>query len=123
MPQIISPSWIIPVNSEDKVLANYSLVINDGRIIDILATDTARKKYNNLPEKIYKNKAILPGFINAHTHTPMVLLRGLGDSLCLQDWLNKCIWPAEKALMSDQFIEDGMQLGIAEMLGFGNKKD
>ena len=116
MHHIISSEAIIPVNSQKTVLYKHSLVLSGGTIIDILPTEDASRKYPNAQQKNYEHHTLLPGFINTHTHTPMVLLRGLGDALPLNDWLKQCIWPAEKSLMSQQFIADGMELGIAEML-------
>lgn len=44
---------------------------------------------------------VMPGFVNAHTHLAMTLLRGLGGDLALQDWLEKKIWPAEDGLTAE----------------------
>lgn len=43
-------------------------------------------------------KAVLPGFINCHTHSAMALFRGYGDDLPLKEWLIKKIWPLEKKI-------------------------
>ena len=63
--------------------------------------------------------ALIPGFINAHTHTPMSLLRGLADDLSLRPWLQRHIWPTERRWMSPEFVRDGSELAIAEMLRSG----
>ena len=44
----------------------------------------------------FAGQVLLPGLINAHTHSAMSLLRGVADDLGLMDWLNKHIWPLEK---------------------------
>ncbi len=113
---LVSAPWIIPVDSKQKVLTEHSFAIANGKIIDILPTKEATAKYQNVETINYPNHVLLPGFVNAHAHTPMVLLRGIGDALPLKNWLEDYIWPAEKNLMSEEFIRDGMQLGIAEML-------
>ena len=61
---------------------------------------------------------LLPGFVNAHTHSPMTLLRGLGDDLPLEAWLQTRIWPAEKTL-TRQDVDAGTRLAIMEMLRTG----
>ena len=33
-------------------------------------------------------RLLMPGFYNAHAHSPMALMRGYGENLVLQDWLN-----------------------------------
>lgn len=61
---------------------------------------------------------VMPGFVNAHTHLSMTLLRGYGSDLNLQDWLEQYMWPAEDRLQSGDCYW-GSVLGIAEMLKSG----
>jgi len=65
-----------------------------------------------------RGKLLMPGFVNAHSHAPMTLLRGYGENMALADWLEKRIFPFE-ARMTDDDIYWGSLLGIAEMLRFG----
>lgn len=65
-----------------------------------------------------KGGVLMPGFINAHTHLAMTLLRGLGGGMKLQDWLEKKIWPAEEKLRAEDCYW-GSMLGIAEMIRSG----
>lgn len=65
-----------------------------------------------------KNKVILPGFVNAHTHSPMTLLRGYAENLALSRWLNEKVFPFEDRLNSDRAYY-GTMLSIAEMLSSG----
>ncbi len=65
-----------------------------------------------------KNKLLMTAFINLHSHTPMTLMRGYGENLSLNDWLNKKIFPYEDKLTSED-VYHGTLLGIAEMLRFG----
>ncbi|MCP3939503.1 MAG: amidohydrolase [Actinomycetia bacterium] len=58
---------------------------------------------------------LMPGLVNAHGHAPMVLLRGVGDGLPLDRWLNDAIWPRE-ARLGPGDVEWGMRLASAEML-------
>ncbi|PPK68019.1 amidohydrolase [Actinokineospora auranticolor] len=61
---------------------------------------------------------LLPGLVNAHAHSPMTLLRGLGGDLPLVRWLTEVIWPAE-AKLAPADIHTGMVLGSLEMLRAG----
>ncbi|MGH3516591.1 MAG: amidohydrolase family protein [Haloechinothrix sp.] len=61
---------------------------------------------------------LLPGLINTHAHSPMTVLRGMGDDLPLLRWLREVIWPAE-ARMETADIRAGMLLGSVEMLRHG----
>jgi 5-methylthioadenosine/S-adenosylhomocysteine deaminase len=64
-------------------------------------------------------KLIMPGLLNAHTHAPMTLFRGIADDLPLETWLYKYIWPAETKLLSPDFVRLGTQLAAAEMIRSG----
>lgn len=65
-----------------------------------------------------KDKLATPGFVNAHTHVSMTLLRSYADDMQLMDWLENKIWPIE-AKMKKEDIYWGAMLGIAEMLKGG----
>ncbi|TVT52941.1 amidohydrolase [Amycolatopsis rhizosphaerae] len=61
---------------------------------------------------------LLPGLVNAHAHSPMTLLRGMGGDLPLVRWLNEIIWPLEANLRAED-VRAGMVLGSLEMLRHG----
>lgn len=63
-------------------------------------------------------KAILPGFFNLHTHSPMILFRGLGEDMELKEWLEKKIWPMEEKLTEDD-VYWGTKLACVEMIKSG----
>lgn len=62
--------------------------------------------------------AIIPGFINTHTHIAMSILRGLGEDLPLMDWLQQKIWPVENRLTAE-IVSTATQIGMMEMLSTG----
>jgi 5-methylthioadenosine/S-adenosylhomocysteine deaminase len=59
---------------------------------------------------------IMPGLVNAHTHLPMSLFRGLADDLPLEQWLNDHIFPAEATFIRPDSVKLGTGLSVAEML-------
>jgi 5-methylthioadenosine/S-adenosylhomocysteine deaminase len=63
-------------------------------------------------------KAVLPGLVNCHTHSAMILLRGLADDFQLEVWLKEKIWPIEKKFSPDD-IYWGTKLAILEMIKSG----
>ena len=63
-------------------------------------------------------RVMMPGFVNAHTHVPMTLMRGYGGGHNLQDWLHSYIFPAE-ARLDDRAVAAGAALGLAEMIASG----
>ncbi len=116
---LIQARWIITVNVSDQVLENHALAVNNGRIIDILPNVEAIDKYQPTLLKNLEQHALMPGFINAHTHAAMSLMRGIADDLALMDWLQNHIWPIELRWMSESFVKDGTDLAIAEMIKGG----
>jgi 5-methylthioadenosine/S-adenosylhomocysteine deaminase len=58
---------------------------------------------------------VMPGLVNAHTHLPMTLFRGLADDLPLAVWLEEHIFPAERAAMHPEAARWGALLACAEM--------
>lgn len=71
-------------------------------------------------DRIYdgRGKLLMPALYNSHAHVPMTLLRGRGDNLPLDRWLNEAIFPFEAHITEDDTYHATL-LGIAEMLRFG----
>ncbi len=116
---ILSPKWLLTLESGHQALEGQSLAINDGKIIAIDTHERIHQRYEaqefvNLPGHI-----LMPGFVNAHTHLPMSLLRGLADDLPLMRWLEDYIWPKERKWVSREFVREGALLAIAELIRGG----
>jgi len=116
---LIHPRWLIPVEPDGLVLEGHALAVKDGRIAAILPIEQARTVYTAAEILELPSHALIPGLVNAHTHSPMSLFRGLADDLPLMRWLNDHIWPAEKRWVSESFVADGTRLALAEMLRGG----
>jgi 5-methylthioadenosine/S-adenosylhomocysteine deaminase len=65
-----------------------------------------------------RNRILIPGFFNAHAHSPMSLMRGYGENMSLQDWLGKRIFPFESKLNSEA-VYMGTLLAMAESFKYG----
>ena len=113
---LISAAHVIPIEPRSTQHEQYAIAIDNGRIVDLLPTEQARSKYKPEEHIDLANHVLLPGLINAHTHAPMNLLRGLGSDLPLMQWLQNHIWPAEQKWVSEAFVQDGTELAIAELL-------
>ncbi len=116
---LIFARWVIPVEPQGVVLNDHAVAVDSGRIVEILPAEMARSRYRALNVHELDGHALLPGFINAHTHAAMSLFRGLADDLPLMNWLNQHIWPAEQRWVSPQFVSDGSRLAFAEMIRGG----
>ena len=84
-----------------------------------MPTQVAQAQFDPRERVQLTDHLVAPGFINAHTHAAMALLRGVGDDLPLGRWLNERIWPLEAALVSEEFVYDGTRLAALEMLRAG----
>ena len=91
------------------------VLIEDNRIVRIASGISAPAGAEVLDGK---DKAIIPGFINTHTHASMTLFRGYGDDLPLMTWLEDYIWPVE-AQMTAHDVYVGARLACLEMLRSG----
>jgi 5-methylthioadenosine/S-adenosylhomocysteine deaminase len=111
--------WIAPVEPVAQVLEHHTLVVHEGRILDLLPSERARAGYRAAMEHELDTHLLIPGFVNAHTHAAMSLLRGLADDLPPHEWLNGHIWSAESRWVNEEFVHDGTQLAMAEMLRGG----
>ncbi len=116
---LVLPRWLVPVEPDGLVLEDHALVVDGGRIVDLLPADFARQTYAARDTLTLPEHAVLPGLINAHTHSAMSLMRGLADDLPLMYWLNNHIWPAEAAHVSRGYCVDGVRLAAAEMIRGG----
>ena len=116
---LIHADWVIPVEPDARLFEHHSVAVDGGRILDILPTATARQTFQANQQHELPGQALIRGLINAHTHSAMALFRGLADDLPLMSWLHEYIWPAEKRWIDEEFIHDGTQLAIAEMLRGG----
>ena len=62
---------------------------------------------------------VIPGLIDAHTHIPMTLFRGLADDLPLYSWLEQHVWPAEQKFINAETVRWASRLGVAELVRSG----
>ncbi len=116
---LIAPRWCIPVEPSGTVLTEHAVVVTDGKIADLKPLDVALTQYQPSAMIERPDHVLIPGLVNAHTHAAMTLLRGIADDMPLEKWLREGIWPAEKLWVSAEFVRDGVELAIAEMLSAG----
>ena len=113
----INARWLIRMHSERAELEEHKAVfIQAGKISAIEDETSLREAQHTLD---LKHDVLMPGFVNAHGHAAMSLLRGYADDLPLMTWLNEHIWPAEGRFVNSEFVYQGTELAIAEMLKSG----
>lgn len=116
---LIHARWVIPVEPEGEILEDHGVAIQAGKIVDLAPSSELDNRYT--PDQVHQlgEHLLIPGLINAHTHSAMTLLRGLADDLPLMTWLTEHIWPAEQRWVGEEFIRAGSTLAIGEMLRGG----
>jgi 5-methylthioadenosine/S-adenosylhomocysteine deaminase len=100
----IEVRWIVPMTARNEVLEDHSLVVRDGRILDILPSAIAIERYSATAVLQRTSHLVMPGMINGRSDASMRLLRGAH--------------PAE-GLVNADFVRDGVMAAIAEMLKSG----
>jgi 5-methylthioadenosine/S-adenosylhomocysteine deaminase len=85
----------------------------------IAAVGAAAEAYTAAQTIDCGGRVVMPGLVNAHTHVPMTLLRGLADDLRLDVWLMGYMMPVEREFVNPDFVTLGTSLACAEMIRSG----
>ena len=115
----IEARWVIPVEPHGVVLESHAVIVDADRIVAILPISEARQRFEPRERVELGEHALIPGLVNGHTHNPMTLMRGLADDVPFMVWLKEHVWPAEAKVMGPEFVRDGVELAIAEMIRGG----
>ena len=115
---------ILPDQKGKFVVRECNVYIEDDIIKSVIETE--KKKDYRAPfsdktaDKVIsgKDRLLMPGLVNAHTHIYMNFMRGCGDDLAFDDWLFKRIYPIEDK-MTDEDVKWGTRLGLLEMIESG----
>ena len=102
---------VVTVDSEDSVLRDVSVAVEDGVITAVGSVEA------HAGDEVIdgRGRLALPGLVNLHTHLPMTLLRGIAEGVDLQGFLTR-VWAAEGAVMDPETVELGATLGALESL-------
>ncbi|MDP2965586.1 MAG: amidohydrolase [Pelolinea sp.] len=107
---LITNAIILTLNSEREIINNGAIFIENGRISKI--SSTYELDSVNADEVIdSRGQVVLPGLINAHTHTAYYMMRGLGMDRDLLDWLKDVMWPWLMGM-------DGEDAYLTSLLGY-----
>ncbi|MDQ5845614.1 MAG: amidohydrolase [Acidobacteriota bacterium] len=110
---------VVTMDQKRRVIEDAGIAISRGRIVAVGSRKNIVSRFQSAQTIDARDKIIIPGLINGHTHVPMVMFRGLADDLDLQEWLTKYIFPAEAKNVSEEFVRAGTRLGLAEMIRGG----
>jgi 5-methylthioadenosine/S-adenosylhomocysteine deaminase len=116
---VIANGIVVTIDVERRIINPGSVAIRGNRIVAVGPADQIAAAYRGRDTIEARQRVVMPGLINTHTHAPMVLYRGLGDDLALMDWLEKYIFPAEAKTLSRAFVRTGTELAVLEMIRSG----
>ena len=116
---LVRARWVIPVEPDARVLEDHAVAIRSGRIVAVTPAEEAQRRFDAQECIERPHHVVLPGLVNAHTHAALVLRRGRADNLPLERWLRSASWPHDQGAADPEFVRDGTELAIAEMLRGG----
>jgi 5-methylthioadenosine/S-adenosylhomocysteine deaminase len=116
---LIEARWVLPIAPVNTVLADHAVAVTSGRIVALGPIAQMNARFEPRERVVRRDHALLPGFVNAHTRAAMTLFRGLPVLGPRSRWLRDIVRPAEQRCMSPDFVREGTQLAIAEMLRAG----
>jgi 5-methylthioadenosine/S-adenosylhomocysteine deaminase len=110
---------VVTMNAPGDLVPRGAVAIRGSEIVAVGPSDEILDAWE-APEVVdCAGAAIIPGLVNAHTHVPMSLLRGLADDLRLDVWLFGYMLPVEREFVSAEFCRWGTLLSCAEMIRSG----
>ncbi|HZK25493.1 MAG TPA: amidohydrolase [Oscillospiraceae bacterium] len=116
MRTLIQKTTVITSHTQPEILEDADVVI-DGQIFSYVGPSQAwQEDFSQIIDG--RDKVVAPGFVNAHSHAAMSLLRSYADDVPLMYWLEKRIWPIEARLKRED-VYWGTKLALAEMIKGG----
>lgn len=117
---LVRGATVVTLDSSDRVIDDGAVAVRDGEIVAVGPAAELSEAWQ-AAEVVEADPwdILIPGLVNGHGHAAMTLLRGVADDLALMDWLENYIWPAERALVDEQFVRVGTRLAALEMIRTG----
>jgi 5-methylthioadenosine/S-adenosylhomocysteine deaminase len=115
---LLTRGTVVTMNGEFDVYPVGAVAVREDSIVAVGPAEEIEAQYEAEETVECLGQAIIPGLVNAHTHVPMTLLRGLNDDLRLDVWLGY-LMPLEREFVTPEFVRLGTQLACAEMIRSG----
>ena len=109
---------VVTMNGKYEVFEDGAVAIRGDSIVAVGPTDEIARAYAAVETVECADTVIMPGLVNAHTHIPMTLMRGLNDDLRLDVWLGY-LMPVEREFVTPDFVKLGARVACAEMIRSG----
>lgn len=119
---LIKGAHLLTMSGKDaasSVMEDAAVAVAGARVVGVGPASELESRYKPVRVLGGSGYAVMPGLVNAHTHSPMVFFRGLADDMPLMQWLENHIWPAENKWLSEEFVRDAARLACLEMIRSG----
>ncbi|MEZ4666641.1 MAG: amidohydrolase family protein [Anaerolineae bacterium] len=116
---ILSGGILVTMNEQFDIIHDGAIAVRAEKIVAVGSSEDIKSRYTADSIVDCAGQYILPGLVNAHTHVPMTLLRGLADDLRLDVWLMGYCMPTEREFVTPEFCRLGTGLACAEMIRSG----
>jgi len=116
---ILKNAIVLTMDGDYQIFDPGAVVVRGDNIIAVGSERKVLQDYPDAEQFDCGGKVLMPGLVNAHTHVPMTLLRGLADDLRLDVWLLGYMMPVEREFVSPDFVQLGTKIACAEMIRSG----
>ncbi len=117
--RILTNAFLVTMDSSYRLFPRGAVAIRGDSLAAVGEEDEILRRFSAAEVLDCGGKVLIPGLINAHTHAPMTLLRGMADDLRLDVWLLGYMMPVEREFVSPDFCRLGTRLACAEMIRSG----
>lgn len=101
MKRLLTHATVVTMNSNRDVLEDGAIYLQDDRIVAVGATEAMLPHYPDAELMNCRDRVIIPGMVNTHTHLFQTLLKGLGDDRALKDWFCGMTGPSATQLVPE----------------------
>jgi len=116
---LFTNTHVLTMDGEMNQYNPGAVAVSGDSIVAVGFENEIKKEYTGAETIDCKGKVLMPGLVNAHTHVPMTLLRGIADDLRLDVWLQGYMWPVEREFASPEFVRLGTSIACAELIRSG----
>lgn len=116
---ILHNAHVLTMDRGFRQFPHGAVAIAGDSIVDVGPEAEVFARHSQAKRRDCQGRVLMPGLVNAHTHVPMTLLRGLSDDLRLDVWLMGYIMPVEREFVSPNFVRLGTSLACAELIRSG----
>ena len=115
---LLAGGTVVTMNADFDVFPIGAVAVRGENIVAMGPADELLSTYEASEIVDCSGQVVIPGLVNAHTHVPMTLFRGLNDDLRLDVWLGY-LMPLEREFITPEFVKLGTQIACAEMIRSG----